>query len=212
MSEDNDSHHVAKVDVSYNNQLETLMSSEAEKALVLYWLHDKSEKRFTKLNVYITIPVITMSTVAGTASIGQSVIFGPGAAAPIIIGIVSITVAILNTIASFFGWAKRSEGHRISGNNYAKLHRWISIELALPREQRIPAKYFLKEIRQQMDRLGETSPQIPVEIIALFQTEMVKNVKSDVSLPEICNSIHAVTVYSEHNKLDNSGIKITITE
>jgi hypothetical protein len=101
---------------------------------------------------------------------------------------------LLNVISSFFGWAKRSEGHRISGINYSKLHRWISIELAIPREQRMPAKYFLKEVRTQVDRLNETSPAIPPNVINKFQMVM-RNVKDDVSLPEICNQIHSVIVY-----------------
>ncbi len=110
----------------------------------------------------------------------------------------SLAVSVLNVVGNFFGWAKRSEGHRISGINYAKLHRWISIELALPREQRVPAKHFLKEIREQVDRLNETSPPIPQKAIDAFSTKM-RNIGSNVSLPEICNQIHNVEVYRGKN-------------
>ena len=201
-----------KKELTYNKHLEHLISSEAEKALVLYWLHDQSEKRYSSLNTYITIPVIIMSTLAGSASIGQDVLFGDGVAAPICIGIISLSVGILNTVSSYFGWAKRSEGHRISGVNYAKLHRWIAIELALPRDQRMSAKHFLKEIRGQIDRLNETSPSIHPEIIKKFNVEM-KNVKDNVSRPEVCNEIHAVEVYPEEEEIavkieEEVGVKI----
>jgi hypothetical protein len=184
-----------KRQLEYNDHLEDLIASEAEKALVLRWLHTQAELRYSRFNTWITLPVITISTLAGTASIGQDVLFGGSStAAPIGIGIMSLTVSILNVVASFFGWAKRSEGHRISGINYGKLHRWISIELALPRDQRLPAKHFLKEVREQIDRLNETSPAIPPELVKSFRTVM-KDIKSDVSLPEVCNDIHCVTVY-----------------
>lgn len=185
-----------KPELQYNAHLEDIIASEAEKALVLRWLHNAAEHRYSKFNTWITLPVITISTLAGTASIGSDSLFGPNAhAAPVVIGMMSLIVSILNVISSFFGWAKRAEGHRISSINYGKMHRWISIELALPREQRVAAKHFMKEIRQQIDRMNETSPQVPVEVIGQFR-QRVKDLKSDVSLPEICDEIHRVDVYS----------------
>ena len=195
MNNDAESTQIVKHDLEYNPHLEELIASEAEKALVLRWLHNHAEQQYSRFNTWITLPVITISTLAGTASIGQDSLFGKdGQVAPVVIGLMSLTVSILNVISSFFGWAKRAEGHRISGINYAKIHRWISIELALPREQRVPAKHFLKEIRQQIDRLNETSPPIPQVVIAAFKTKM-KNLKSDVSVPEICDEIHRVDIY-----------------
>jgi hypothetical protein len=187
-----------KEDLCYNKHLEEVIASEAEKALVLRWLHDQSEKRYAQLNTYIAIPVIVISTLAGTASIGQESLFGTGAVAPIVIGLMSLSVSVLNVVSNFFSWAKRAEGHRISSINYGKLHRWISIELSLPRTQRVPAKHFLKEIREQIDRLNETSPPIPQSVIDSFRTHL-KGLKDDVSLPEICNEIKAVEVYRGTN-------------
>lgn len=201
----------AKPELQYNAHLEDIIASEAEKALVLRWLHNAAEHRYSKFNTWIMLPVISISTLAGTASIGSESLFGPNApAAPIIIGLMSLTVSILNVVASFFGWAKRAEGHRISSINYGKMHRWIAIELALPREQRVPAKHFLKEIRQQIDRMNETSPQVPVEVIAQFRLR-VKDLKSNVSLPEICDEIHCVEVYSG-DVLPPSKLAAAITE
>lgn len=195
MNNDAESTQLVKHDLEYNPHLEELIASEAEKALVLRWLHNHAEQQYSRFNTWITLPVITISTLAGTASIGQDSLFGKdGQIAPVVIGLMSLTVSILNVISSFFGWAKRAEGHRISSINYGKIHRWISIELALPREQRVPAKHFLKEIRQQIDRLNETSPAIPQVIIAAFKTKL-KGLKSDVSVPEICDEIHRVDIY-----------------
>lgn len=187
-----------KEDLQYNTHLEEVIASEAEKSLVLRWLHDQAEKRYSSFNTYIAFPVIVISTLAGTASIGQDSLFGNSPAAPIVIGVMSLSVSVLNVIANFFGWAKRAEGHRISGINYSKLHRWISIELALPREQRVPAKHFLKEIREQVDRLHETSPPVPQKAIDAFSLKM-KGIPTNISLPEICNHIENVEIYRGKN-------------
>jgi hypothetical protein len=181
-------------DLAYNAHLEDLIASEGEKALAYQWLHDKAEKRYSHLNTILTLPVIVFSTLAGTASIGSKSLFGDSDFASVGIGLVSILVGVLNTVSSFFGWAKRSEGHRIATITYAKLHRFVSVELSLPREQRVAAKEFLKQVREQTDRLMETSPAVPQPVIADFQTRF-KNVPSDISVPEICNGLHKVDVY-----------------
>ena len=178
----------------YNSHLEELIASEGEKSLAFQWLHDQAEKRYTTFNTNIVLPVIILSTMSGTASIGQKELFGDTPLSAIVIGLVSILVGILNTVASFFAWAKRAEGHRIAGITYSKLHRYISIELSLPRDQRVPAKHFLKAIREQIDRLNETSPQIPQVVISAF-AKRFEPVPAGISVPEICNGLHKVDVY-----------------
>ena len=178
----------------YNSHLEDLIASEGEKALAFQWLHDQAEKRYSQFNTYIALPVIVLSTLSGTASIGQKELFGDTPVSAVVIGLVSILVGILNTFASFFAWAKRAEGHRIAGITYSKLHRYISIELSLPREQRVPAKHFLKTIRENIDRLNETSPAIPQVVITAFQKRF-EPVPADISIPDICNGLHKVEVH-----------------
>lgn len=181
--------------LEYNTHLEQLIAAEGEKALALEWLHDQSEKRFTKFNTSIALPVIILSTLSGTASIGQAALFGPNnPAAPIVIGLVSILVGILNTISSFFSWAKRAEGHRIARITYSKLYRTIRIELSLPRPQRIDAGKFLKTLREQIDRLNETSPQLPEEALGQFAKRFAP-LPSDITIPEVCNGLHKVDIY-----------------
>ena len=189
---------VKKEDLQYNSHLEELIASEAEKSAVNRWLHDQSEKRYSQFNTLIAFPVIVVSTLAGTASIGSETLFGSAQSAPIIIGMMSLAVSILNVIGNFFGWAKRTEGHRISSINYGKIHRWISIELSLPRDQRIPAKHFLKQIREQIDRLNETSYPIPQVVVDKFNKNFQKLDKK-VAVPEICNDIQNVEVYRGKN-------------
>ena len=161
----------AQHEVSWNSQLERVLSDEGERSLCFIWLHSRSEKWYSKLNNYITLPVIMLSTVAGAGSIGSDALFGGSNIANVSIGVISLGVATLNTIASFFAWAKRSESHRIAAATYAKVYRFILIELALPRSERIAAKDMLKIVRDQCDRLQETSPQIPDNVIEDFKKQ-----------------------------------------
>ena len=182
-------------DVSWHSQLERVISDEGERCLCFSWLHGKSQKMFSKLNTMISIPVIIMSTIAGSASIGSTNLFSNATLAGVSIGAVSLMVGVLNTISSYFGWAKRSEAHRIAAVTYEKVYRFILIELAMPREERMVARDMLKVVRDQCDRLQETSPQIPDQIISEFKKRFGDSTP-DLKKPEITNGLDPIFVYS----------------
>jgi len=182
--------------IRWNSQIERIIAEEGERALCYSWLHGKSEKQYSRYNNYITLPTIVLSTVAGTASIGSQTLFNNAAASSIGVGIISLTVGILNTVSTHFGWAKRAESHRISAVNYSKIHRFIVIELSLPRCERMAAHDMLKVVREQLDRLQETSPQVPDPIIAAFK-KMFGSTTPDLSKPEITNGLDPIEVYVE---------------
>ena len=181
--------------VDWNSQLETILASEAERCLCYSVLHRLSEQRYSALNNYIALPCIILSTLAGTASVGSETLFGGGAVASIGIGAVSICVGILNTLGSYFSWAKRSESHRGSSIQYGKVHRFLLIELSLPREQRMTAKDLLKTMREQCDRLYETSPPIPLQAIDAFKNQYGD--AKDISKPEVANGLDPIQIYSK---------------
>jgi len=182
-------------DVSWHSQLERVISDEGERCLCFSWLHGKSQKMFSKLNTMISIPVIVMSTIAGSASIGSTNLFSNATIAGVSIGVVSLMVGVLNTVSSYFGWAKRSEAHRIAAVTYEKVYRFILIELAMPREERMVARDMLKIVRDQCDRLQETSPQIPDQIIWEFKKKFGDSTP-DLKKPEITNGLDPIFVYS----------------
>ena len=187
-------------DIHWNSQLERVISDEGERSLCFSWLHSKSEKRFSKLNIYISLPVIIMSTLAGSASIGSKTLFNNAEGSNIGIGIISLSVGVLNTVSSFFAWAKRSEAHRIASITYQKIYRFILIELSLPRKERMAAKDMLKVVRDQCDRLQETSPQIPDIVIQEFKDKFGKSTP-ELKKPEITNGLDPIYVYNSESPL-----------
>jgi hypothetical protein len=180
------------IHVEWNPQLEKILAQEAERCLCYSVLHRLCEQRYSKLNNYIALPCIVLSTLAGTASVGSTSLFGSSPAAPMAIGAVSISVGILNTLGSYFGWARRAEGHKASYVQYGKLHRFLMIELSLPPQQRMTASDLLKTMRDQIDRLYETSPAVPPEVVAVFKAE---HHNDDISRPEIANGLDPIHVY-----------------
>lgn len=115
------------------------------------------------------------------------------------LGGVSLFVSILNTMGSYFGWARLSEAHRISAIHYSKLYRFISVEMSLPREERTPPAEFLKYCKEQYDRLSEISPLLPELVIKEFKEKFSKESLQNISVPEQMNGLEAISIYGEHD-------------
>lgn len=183
-------------DITWNHSLEKLLAEEGEKALGQAWLHNQCEEHFGRRSNWISIPVIVLSTLAGTASASANQFF-PGQPQITGLGIGSITIftGILSTINSYFAFAKRTEAHRIADIQFNKVFRFISVEMTLPRNERIRAKDMLKIVREQIERLAETSPQVPEFICDRFRKHFGRDYK-DVAQPDITNGLRKININS----------------
>lgn len=179
--------------IHWTEMLEEYFASTGEKAHCLSWCHKRGESLYSNRKTLIDLPVIVISGVTGFLSAGSTSMFSNPTTSSIALGVASLFVSILNTAGSYYGWAKRSEGHRISAIHYARLYRFISVELSLPREERMQPNDFLKYVKDQYDRLQEISPLLPPEVITEFQNKFAN--EKDISKPEEANGLEKITVY-----------------
>lgn len=181
-------------DIHWTTPLEELIAKEGEKCRGYAYLHQQAESLAASRNNYVQIPVIVLSTLAGVGSTASSTLFeGYEKLASITIGLVSIGVGILNTLGGYFGFARKAEAHHIAYLHYNKLFSWISIELSLPRNERMEPEMVLKELRSSMERLAETTPLPPRSILESF-TKVFKDYK-DVAKPPETNGLTKIIVY-----------------
>jgi hypothetical protein len=179
--------------IHWTVKLEEYFASTGEKAHCLSWVHKQAEQMYSTRRTFIDLPVIVGSGVVAFLNAGSSSMFDDPRISSIALGIGSLCIGVLNTLGSYFGWAKRAEGHRISAIHYAKLYRFITVELALPREERMSPHAFLKYVKDQYDRLQEISPLVPQSIVRSFQRKF-KN-EHEISKPEEANGLEKITVY-----------------
>jgi hypothetical protein len=179
--------------ITWNEKLEEYFASTGEKAHCLAWIHKKAEAMFSNSSTFIDLPVIILSTLIGATSIGSKSLFGESEAAPVALGIVSIFVSILNTVGTYFAWARRAEAHRISNIQYSRMYRNISVEMSLPREERTKPAELLRQVRVEYDRLNEISPLIPPKIIKEFNHRFHQ--ETEISQPEEVNGLEKITIY-----------------
>ena len=184
-------------DVDWTSILEDYFSSSGEKAHCLAWCHKQAESLYSNRRNWIDIPCIMLSSVIGFLNAGSSSMFNDPKISSIALGVGSLVVGVLQTVNTYFGWAKKAEGHRISSIQYAKLYRFLKIEMALPRSQRINPNDLLKRIKDDYDRLQEISPLLPNQVIEDFKKKFSDAKYAEISKPEETNGLEKITVFEE---------------
>ena len=181
-------------EVRWSDDLERYFKQVGERSECLGILHGHAEKMFGTRKTPMELGIIIIGATTGFLNVGSAQIFGGWAFSPVVLGVASLFVSVLNTTASYFGWAKRQEGHRIASINYAKEYRFLQIELSLPRDERMSAHDLLKKVKDDYDRLAEVSPPLPDESIAYFKATY----KSDtIAKPEEANGLTEILVHKE---------------
>ena len=184
----------------WTREQEELMAKWSDIAACYRWMHDRAEKSFYKKNLYITVPVIILSTLTGTANFGLGSIFGDDKHnqqfASFAIGGVSIIAGVLTTLGNFLRYAQLDEAHRVSAVQWGKFQRQLTVELSLHPNDRNDSMDFIKVCRAELDRLIEQSPQIPDSIIEQFQEMFGDNVA--LEKPDIAGDIDHTTIFRDN--------------
>jgi hypothetical protein len=190
-----------KFNNGWTSSLEILVAEWADKANCYRWMHDRAAASFGSSNFYMTLPVIVLSTVTGTASFGINGLLPDDGAyakyAGAAIGVVSLLTALIQTVSNTLRYAQQSEAHRVAAISWGKFQRFVSIELSLHPDERMDAMNFLKMARVELDRLIEQSPSIPPTIVRAFEFEFRKN--TNIKRPEIAGGVEHTRVFDDRD-------------
>jgi hypothetical protein len=175
------------VKLTWTESTEEMLASWGDVSSCYKWLHEQAFRKFYRINYFMSIPIIILSTLTGTVSVGMSSLVSAEYVnmATQVVGGVNILTGIITTLQNFFHFAQLSEGHQHSSVGWNKLERNIRIELKIERKSRKDADTFIKVCRSEYDRLLEQSPVIPEDIIRKFKTTFVKQTK--LIKPDICD-------------------------
>jgi len=183
----------------WSDEIEELLSEWGEISMCYAYLHNFSTRKYKKKYHHLQIPIIVLSTLTGTANFAADSYvptdYKQGFSAGV--GTLNIIAGIMGTLMSFLRYSEIYEGHRISALAWSKLGRAIEIELSLHDKKRKPCRDFLKVCRAEYDNLLESSPNIDLDIIAMFNKKF-EGKYPNVRKPIICNGLKAITPYREH--------------
>ena len=185
--------------VSWTTALEQYFKTTGEKAHALGQMHLEAEQIVSGKRTAIDLPVIVLSGVTGFVSALSSspMLSANQGIISVVLGIVSLFVSTLNTTGSYFQFAKRAEGHRIAGIQFSKLYRFLSIEMGLPRDERMQPHDLLKMTKESYDRLQEISPPLPDSVIDKYRAKFKD--EKDIAVPEEANGLERIQIFVEDN-------------
>ena len=151
-------------------QQELILKRWSEEAQSYSYMHDRSYKRYARLHMNFSLPVIILSTISGTANFATNSF--PEAYrgyVSLATGSINLCAGIITTIAQFMKIPEMLESHRASSTDFAKFSRNIRVELSLPVQERtMCGREFINQCRMEMEQLYEKAPDINLKLVRQF--------------------------------------------
>ena len=143
-------------------------------------LHKMAAAIFEITNARLRIPAIIVTSVsAGLAFSVQVFPSGTKMYVPVFVGFLNLVAGTFTSISTFYKTAERCEGHSLAAVSFSKLKRKIQEKILLNLD--VPDA-FITSIREDLDGLIESSPDIPEACIVAFKE---KNGNANIKLPSI---------------------------
>lgn len=201
-----------------------LLVEWADKAMCYSWLHNHSYHEYSFKDKCYTLPIIGLTTIAGTSTFAQASsmnISNTGSYISMGFGSLTILSGLLTAIKKFLKISEYAESHRISKMNWEKLYREIKIELTrldnTPNTQNTPKSNpsnsntsnldnldsIINKFKNQYNHLMETSPTISKKSIENFTKEFQKPQYSNILKPEICGNMESTASITKIFKSTN---------
>lgn len=164
----------------WHSQEAKILKAWSEVSASQQWMHQRAYVRLNRHHILFALPVIILSTLAGTANMAtQGVPIDYREYVSYATGAINLICSILTTISQFLKISERREGHRTTANDYGVLSRRLSTELQLPiADRKGDGRQVLDEARKEIERLQTSAPDLPLGIVRTFGRRFRKTAMS----------------------------------
>jgi hypothetical protein len=142
---------------AWNADVEALLEDWRRRVYAAQSAHYASADRFRMLNYIVGVPAVIFSSVVGTALFAGLEKDSPRTW---LIASASILAAVLGALQTFLRFAERATLHATAADWYSAIRRDIEEILHLPVEDRGTPKDCLDEVRKEMNRAAQDSPEL----------------------------------------------------
>jgi hypothetical protein len=174
----------------WTEEQEQLLITWAEKSSGYAWLHSHSVNLYRHRNLMIAIPGSLFGYIAGSVTLlGHE---SDNTWKTVLVGMTGILAGILTSFQEIFTYKQLSERHRISGLQFMRFFRDISVELSMHPNHRSNALEYINLKRLEFDKMLEHSPPYPGKILKAFNRKFSK---ANVHKPDIANKLQTIIPY-----------------
>ncbi len=147
-----------------------------ERDLVLAWLRRARESQMAHYEManilaaresWLGVPVILITTIIGTSVFASLTATTIAPEAKIIVGLLSVLAAVMSSLQTFFKFSERAEKHRATAARFGTIRR--KLEVVYAENVGIEERHYVTAMREELDRLGEEAPHIPVAVFEKIQ-------------------------------------------
>ena len=172
---------------------ELILQQWSDISICYKWMHSQAFNKYRRIFLAMTIPVIIISTITGTANFAQEQLpVDYRSTFLMVVGSLNIIVGIISTIMQFIKVNELKEAFNMSIKNWDKYHRNIQLELMKNPENRTPKGTMLEFAKKEFDRLIDLSPEIPSDVIKKFNLKFKDNT---LFKPDICDNLSPTIIY-----------------
>ena len=141
----------------WTDEVQTLLEDWHHRVYAAQAAHYASADLFRTLNYLVGVPAVIFSSVVGTA-----LFVGLEKDSPrtLMVGSISILAAVLAALQTFLRFAERASLHATAADWYSAIRRDIEEILHLPVADRGIPKDRLDEVRKEMNRAAQDSPEL----------------------------------------------------
>ena len=174
--------------MTWSTHHELYLKKIAERCVSREVMHLMSHRILSTLSVCFKLPTIFLTLIGGSAQASQDSLdklidspsFTPWL--PIILGMISLFVSLLNSVSSFLQIESLTQQHLSSSISFGKLHRLISRDIGIsPTDRTLTGCQAVKTYCDQFDNLLEQSPPLSRSVEKKFsQRRCVKKLKLNV--------------------------------
>jgi hypothetical protein len=174
-------------EIVWNDDLEKYLCSYAEKASVLRILHMRQAQQCSAIDMCIMVPAISLQLICATIQQDPS-------PSRVVVATTSTTSAILCALSKYLRMPEQHARHKGAAQKFGKLYRYITSQMAIPRNQRAPCRHMLAMTSEKFDQAYETGPGIPQWSISIWKLTH----HPAISMPDICNGLEPVKPVNEN--------------
>jgi hypothetical protein len=146
---------------AWTAQVEALLEDWHHRVYAAQSAHYASADRFRTLNYVVGVPAVIFSSVVGTALFAGLEKDSPRTW---VVASTSILAAMLGALQTFLRFAERATLHATAADWYSAIRRDIEEIIHLPVEMRGTPKECLDEIRKEMNRVAQDSPELSARV------------------------------------------------
>jgi len=198
----------------WSDNMELLLKRWAEKAAGLRFLHSVTGSEWKKFADYSSLAAILVTIIASGASLGAASVDDQDMKDSILISVggIGLVSSLIQSLKQFYNAEEKTADHLSIAKQFGSFYRYITLQLAMSREERDPSDVLTAFSRKEYERLMSESPSISSTAITAFK-EKFKNseqtnpdITQDSFVVEICKEI-SEDVEKKNNSESTSSVE-----